>query len=324
MTKDEAINQGAKLNRRNLPTLKAFQAQFKDEEACRQHFFGLRWPDGPRCPRCGNAEVKKVKRPWSWQCRKCDKNGYRFSLTTGTVFENTKYPLQIWFQVLYLMLQSKKGMSALQIHRTIGSGDYRTAWYICHRIRAAMQSDEIMKLSGEVEIDETYVGGKNRNRHKSKRVPKRTSKRGGGINCALSDKVTVIGAISRKGNVVAQVVDSLDAKTTGGFVKKVISDQVELVATDESSIYNFMKHPGWTLGYPALPHESVNHSEEEYVRGKVHTGSIDNFWSLLKRGIMGTFHNVRRDYLPMYVNEFAFRHNHRNDPAVFDHVLSRS
>jgi transposase-like protein len=157
MTRDEAIAKGAKLNQRTLPSVKQFHADFPDEDACRRHFMEIRWPDGNViCPRCGKSDrVKKIKQPWRWQCRSCDKNGYRFSLTSGTVFENTKYPLKVWFEVLYWMLQSKKGISALQIHRAIGSGDYRTAWYICRRIRAAMQSDEILKLGGEVEVDAT-------------------------------------------------------------------------------------------------------------------------------------------------------------------------
>ncbi len=324
MTRTEAIAKGAKLNQHNLPTFRDFQKQFADDETCRQHFFTIRWPDGVvKCPRCGKSErVKKINQPWRWQCRSCDPNGYRFSLTTGTIFENTKYPLSIWFQVMYLMLQSKKGMSALQIHRTIGSGDYRTAWYICHRIRAAFQSDEIMRLAGEVEIDETYIGGENRNRPLRKRQPPRTRKPGGGLGSANTGKVMVIGAISRKGNVTAQVIERLDTATVGEFVKSAVSDNVSLVATDQAGVYRFMEAPGWSLGRPALPHESVDHSKQEYVRGSVHTAHIDSFWSLLKRGIMGTFHKVSKDYLPLYVNEFAFRHNNRRNPMVFDHVLS--
>jgi len=272
------------------------------------------------CPRCLKSDrVKEINQPWRWQCRNCSKNGYRFSLTTGTIFENTKYPLSQWFRVIYTMLQSKKGVSALQLHRDLGSGDYRTAWYMCHRIRAAMQSDEIMRLGGEVEIDETYVGGKNSNRPLSKR--KQPKKGGRGLGSRNTDKVAVIGAISRKGNVIARVVERLDTETVGTFVERAISEKVSLVASDEAPVYHFMEHDGWTRGRAALPHETVNHRSQEYVRGNVHTAHIDSFWSLLKRGIMGSFHKVSKDYLPLYVNEFAFRHNHRRDADVFNAVL---
>ncbi len=321
MTKDEAIQGGARLNFRTLPTLRQHNEQFSTEQACREHFQNIRWPNGVQCPRCQNPNVRPVKRAWSWQCRACNKNGYRFSLTTGTIFENTKYPLREWFQVMYLMLQSKKGMSALQIHRTIGSGDYRTAWYMCHRIRAAFQSDEIMKLQGVVEIDETYVGGENRNKPLGKRTKTKTKKPGGGLNQKNTDKITVIGAISRKGNVICQVIERLDTETVGAFVDKAVSNKVELVATDEAPIYSFMEESGWSEGRLALRHESVNHHKDEYVRGIVHTGTIDGFWSLLKRGIMGSFHHVSKQYLPLYLNEFSFRHNHRRNTSVFDHAL---
>jgi transposase-like protein len=330
MTRDEAIAKGTKLNVQTLPTFSAFQEQFPDEEACRQHFFKIRWADGVvKCPRCGSGErVKKIGQPWRWQCRNCDKNGYRFSLTTGTVFENTKYPLKIWFEMLYAMLQSKKGVSACQLHRTHGSaiaagkGDYRTFWYMCQRIRSAMQGDEILKLADQVEIDETYMGGKHSNRPLRKRLAQRHHKRGGGLNSKNTDKIPVIGAIARKGNIIARVIERLDTDTVGGFVHEAVSDKVSLVATDQAPVYHFMEQAGWSLGRAALPHESVDHSRQEYVRGEVHNANIDSFWSLLKRGVMGSFHHVSKKYLPLYVNEFEFRHNHRHDADVFDHVLS--
>lgn len=237
MTRDEAIEKGAKLNQRNLPTITQFRAQFRDEESCRQHFFNIRWPDGVvTCPRCKTSDrVKKISQPWRWQCRNCDKNGYRFSLTSGTVFENTKYPLKQWFEVMYWMLQSKKGMSALQIHRQLGSGDYRTAWYMCHRIRSAFYSDEIMQLAGEVEIDETFVGGKEGNKHRSKRH-----------NKAKQGKIEVLGAIERKGNVVCKIVNRAGQNVYNEFVREAVSDNVSLIASDESNNYAGLK----AIGYP--------------------------------------------------------------------------
>jgi len=296
-----------------MMTLSQLLKKFPDEETCKEYLFNRRWPDGvAKCPRCGNDKVHKIAQPWKWQCKKCAKNGYRFSIITGTIFQDTKYPLRTWFQVAFLILTAKKGMSALQIQRTMGSaltagkGSYETFWYMAHRLRAAMENPEFLKLMGVVEVDETYIGGKNKNRH----VGKRTHGTGG------AGKVAVIGAISRKGNVVARIVEATDTATLEGFVKEVVSKDVELIATDDAGGYRKLKDKGF-------PHEAVSHSSGEYVRGLVHTGSIDSFWSLLKRGIMGNFHHVSKKYLPLYLNEFTFRHDNREDVgAAFDLMMS--
>ena len=270
-------------------TLTALMDRFSTEEACKYFLTEKRWPNGIQCPRCHNTKVYALKsKPFHWVCKGKDcggRNGYRFSIITKTIFENTNYPLRTWFQVIYLMTQSKKGISALQIHRQIGSGDYRTAWYMCHRIRAAMKDSSFPKLMGEVEIDETYIGGKDKNRHWSKRK----HVKGG------SGKIAVIGAIARKGNVICQVIENTDRLTLNRFVRNTVGDQVSLVATDE--------HPGYGRLRREFPHQVVRHQKHEYVRGNVHTSNLDSFWSLLKRGVIGTYHKVSKDYLPLYLAE---------------------
>ncbi len=303
------VEAGKPLTTQPSMTLAQLRERFKTEDDCKAFIQAARWPNGVLCPRCGNDKVYALKsRPWHWQCHKCAKHGYRFSVTTGTVFENTKYPLRTWFEVGYLMCQSKKGISALQIHRQIGSGDYRTAWFICHRLRAAMQNEEFKQLVGVVEVDETYIGGKNVNRHWNKKTPWKA----GGV---ASGKVAVIGAIARKGNVVCKMIEVADTNTLTGFVRQVTSDKVSLVATDEHKGYDAIDVYG-------RKHAVVKHSAGEYVRGEVHTQNIESFWALLKRGVVGTFHNVSKDYLPLYLNEFTFRHNERKNPDIFEKLIS--
>jgi transposase-like protein len=290
-------------------SLDAFDRRFPDEDACKEYLVSLRWPDGVRCPRCGNEKVYKLSRPWSWQCQKCAPKGYRFSPLAGTVFQDTKYPLKVWFKVAYLMLSSKKGISALQLYRMFApsaKSDYRTFWFMCHRIRAAMKSMAWEQLMGVVEVDETYLGGKDHNRH----ADKKRHVRGTG------DKTPVIGAISRKGNLICRMIERADVPTIDGFVRKVVNTgKVDLIATDEHSGYMNLKPTG-------VPHETVNHRGGEYVRGVVHTNTVESFWALLKRGVIGTYHNVSREYLPLYLAEFSFRHNLRHEPDAFGRLIS--
>src|SRR5215469_7077074 len=230
-------------------SLDAFDKRFPDEDSCKQYIAEMRWPNGIRCPRCSNDRVYTLRhKAWHWQCRNCQKNGYRFSILSRTIFENTKYPLKVWFKVAYLVLSSKKGMSALQIYRmmapSIGS-DYRTFWYMCHRLRAAMQNMEWDELIGDVEVDETYVGGKDKNRHWNKRTHKTCGE--------ASGKVPVIGAISRKGNVVCQAIQNTKRETLQKFVKETVSSKVTLLATDE--------HPAYGKLAPEYRHEVVPHRD---------------------------------------------------------------
>ena len=287
-------------------------ARFPDEDACRKFLFERRWPDGVvHCPRCGKSDnVYALKAfPWRWECSnpECRSgNAYRFSLLVGTIFENTKHPLITWFKVLYTILQSKKGVSSRQLRRMFfgETSSLHTAWYMGHRLRAAMRDPEFTKLMGIVEVDETYVGGKGKNRHAKDRF------KGGGT----AGKIPVIGAISRKGNVICRMIENTDTPTLDRFVRRAVDERVSLVATDE--------HSGYRLLSPTYPHESVRHIKGEYVRGEVHTQYIDSFWSLLKRGIIGTFHNVSKKYLPLYLAEFQFRYNNRNNADIFGETIA--
>jgi hypothetical protein len=286
-------------------TVAQFDKLFPTDDACKQYLTARRWPKGViTCPRCGNENVyRATNKPFHWQCTNCvPKGGYRFSVLVGTIFENTNVPMRIWFKVIYLMLTSKKGIAALQVHRMFGFGSYSTAHYMCHRIRAGLADPKFRKLMGIVEVDETYIGGKNRNRH----WDKRTDGTGG------EGKETVVGAVERKGNVVARVIENADTETLNSFIREAISEKVSLIATDE--------HPGYRQ---LKKHKTVRHSAGQYVDGVVHTQTIDGFWSLLKRGIVGNFHKVSRKYLPLYVAEFEFRYNNRDNADIFSTAIAR-
>jgi transposase-like protein len=284
-------------------TAAQFERMFPDEEACRAYLQARRWPEGVHCPRCGNPAVYDLAtRKWHWQCHQCAPDGYRFSLLVGTIFENTNKPLRDWFRVVHMMLTSKKGMSALQIFRFMGFGSYKTAWGMCHKVRVALMQD-IDQLGGIVEVDETFVGGLAKNKHKDKRG------KGGGTGGIGSGKTPIVGAVKRKGNVIARVIENVRADTLTEFVREAVSHKVSLLCTDQ-----------WK-GYKKLdkeyPHATIDHSKGQYVIGAVHTQTIEGFWSIFKRGVMGTFHKMSAKYMPLYVAEFQFRSNNRENADIF-------
>jgi len=296
-------------------TTAQFEARFPvgDEEACYRYLIARRWPQGVHCPRCGNTELYDASsyKPFHWQCLECSKAGpYRFSALVGTIFENTKKPLRDWYRVAHLMLSSKKGMSALQIQRMMGFGSYETAHSMCHKIRAGLIAPE-QKLGGIVEVDETWVGGKDKNRHWGKRSGK------SGLG---SRKIPIIGAVERQGNVVARVLSRVTSQAMLDFVNETVSNKVSLLATDS--------WPGYSDYLRHYPHATVDHHAKQYVVGAVHTQTIEGFWSVMKGGLNGVYRGaVSKENLQSYVDEYAFHWNHRTGlrgPDPFRVLLNRA
>jgi transposase-like protein len=281
-----------------------FDKLFPDEPACCAYLVARRWPNGVTCPRCGSGHVYELKTmAFKWECMDCaDGISYRFSHIAGTIFENTNKPLRDWYRVIHLMLVSKKGMSALQLYRYMGFGSYKTAWLMCHKVRTALMQD-IDKLGGIVEVDETFVGGLAKNRHWDKRGG------GGGTGGIGSGKTPIVGAVSRKGNVVARVVANVNSATLTAFVREAVSHRVSLLCTDQ--------YPGYNPLDKDYPHATVDHARGQYVIGAIHTQTIEGFWSIFKRGVVGTFHKMSRKYMPLYVAEFQFRYNNRENADIF-------
>ena len=268
--------------------------RFHSDEKCREVLEELRWPDGVACPRCGGSRHAHDTVRGVYDCYAC---GYQFSVLAGTSFHDTKLPLRKWFITVMLMVESKKGMSANQLKRVLGVS-YKTAWYLCHRIRAAMHDAYPVKLKGIVEIDETFVGGT-------------TVGKGHGYK---GNKAIVVGAIQREGKIVLQVIPDRSRKTLHGFAAETVADEAEAIHTDDWRHYR-------RRGEEDTRHETVNHSIGEYVRGSVHTNSIENVWSLLKRSIMGSYHKISVKHLDAYLDELEWRFNNRDNPWLFRDTL---
>lgn len=270
--------------------------RFHKEEQCRAVLEELRWPDGVKCPRCqGDKHTHDTVRG-VYDCYSC---GYQFSVLAGTIFHDTKLPLRKWFLAVLLMVEAKKGVSANQLKRVLGVS-YKTAWYLCHRIRKAMQDVYPIPLKGIVEMDETWVGGKVRGKGRGYK----------------GNKAIVVGALERDGKIVLKVVDYRDSATLQGFARSTIAPETEAIYTDEWPAYN-------GIGDKNTRHETVNHSAEEYARGDVHTNSVENVWSLLKRSIIGSYHKVSVKHLDAYLDELEWRFNNRENPYLFRDTLRR-
>ncbi len=274
---------------------------FQDEAKAREHLEGLRWADGRFCPHCGEAEKTspvegKSHRPGLYYCLSCKKT---FTVTVGTLFERSKVPLTKWVLAFHLMSASKKGMSAHQLHRMLGV-TYKTAWFMAHRIREAMRPADGSEgpLGGEgkiVEADETFVGGKEKNKHRSKRAKTRLGGSWG--------KETVFSLVERGGNVRSVHTVSVTAATLRPILVAQV-DRKSFLMTDDAGQYRYM-------GREFARHEVVNHGIEEYVRGEAHTNTVEGYFSILKRGINGVYHHVSQQHLKRYLGEFDFRYNER-------------
>lgn len=266
--------------------------KFNSEDRCREYIQALRWPSGVCCTRCGSVSVSKIVKRHQYDCNDCR---YQFSPMAGTVFHDTHLPLTKWFLAVYLMCESKKGISANQISRTLDIG-YKASWYLCHRIREAMKTDESEKLKGIVEADETFVGGKYDRRLKRER----------------NDKACVVGVIQRGGPVRARKIQSRGARAIAAFVKESVEPGARLM-TDE--------YAGYKAVGKLYDHNTVTHSKLQYVDGLNHTQSIENFWSLFKRGLVGSFHKISEKHLDRYMDEFAYRFNGRNEGMLFQSTI---
>lgn len=270
--------------------------RFGDEQRCWEFLVGLRWPHEIACVHCGSVNVGLIIKRNRFWCRDCRK---QFSVTAGTVFGDSHLPLRKWFLAVFLMVESKKGVSALQL-KTMLRVSYDTAWFLTHRIRYAMGSVQPALLDGTVEVDETYVGGKVRGKGRH----------------YVGNKTLVVGAKQRGGMVNLEVAEHADRTTLHGFIKSVVADEAEAIYTDDLPAYNGIADHN-------TRHESVNHSAKEYVRGDVHTNGIESVWSLLDRSIIGSFHQVSGKHLDAYVDELEFRFNNRDNPYLFRDTITR-
>ena len=280
---------------------------FKDKETCIKFLEQQRWNGKPECPKCGHS--KKIYKIENGKRYKCGNNecGKKFSVTVGTVFENSKIPLNMWFAAIYLATAHKKGISSLQLHRDLGVTQ-KTAWFMLHRIREMMRDKAPALLEGEVQADESFVGGKNKNRHADKKVKDSQGR-------SVKDKTPVFG-LANKGHVNLKVVPDTKATT----LKPIIASMVEegaIIVTDEWAAYN-----GLSRDYQ---HRVVKHNQGEYVRDGFHTNTMEGFWSLLKRGIYGIYHHASSKHLSRYCDEFSYRYNTRNlaDPERFTASLAQ-
>ncbi len=280
-------------------TLPEVNSLYSTDERCRELLAKLRWPLGVECLRCKSKKVYDLPTQKKFECGEC---GYQFSVLTQTIFNDTHLPLETWFMAVLLLVEARKGISANQVKRTLGIS-YKTAWYLCHRIRKAMAGAHKPMLDGTVELDETYVGGR---------------KKGvlGGRN--QSFKQIVFGIRQRGGDLRFFHAEDVKSGTLAQYIKENVSQDVDVLVTDDFGAYpNAFKR----AGHDQAKHKTIKHSSGVYVEGEVHTNTVENAFSLLKRGIVGTWHKISAKHLASYLEEMSFRFNRRKNPDLWIDTL---